>query len=127
MTFLKKNKPTNNLNNYIMENTHEFKAVHDPLFCEEGDIPFEVHLVNKDGSKFVTIQEEFYNPKDVPACNPENSCEVIQNFLEDNNVLDYPGQNNELLDSILDYKDYNEYKLKTSFKYKVMKFLKLTK
>ena len=64
-----------------MENTHEFKPVHDPLFCEEGDIPFDVHLVNKDGSEFKTTQEEFHNPKDVPACNPENTCEVIQDFL----------------------------------------------
>lgn len=34
---------------------------------------------------------------------------------------------NNLINSILDYKDYDEYKRKTSFKYKVMKFLKLTK
>lgn len=34
---------------------------------------------------------------------------------------------NNIINSILDYKDYNEYKRKTSFKYKVMKFLKLTK
>lgn len=91
MTFLKKNKPTNNLNNYIMENTHEFKAVHDPLFCEEGDIPFDVHLVNKDGSEFVTIQEEFHNPKDIPACNPENDCSIIQDFIgeEDGSYDEY--------------------------------------
>ena len=66
-----------------MENTHEFKPVHDPLFCKEGDIPFDVHLVNKDGSKFKTTQEEFHYPKDIPACNPENTCEVIQDFLEE--------------------------------------------
>ena len=69
-----------------MENTHEFKPVHDPLFCKEGDIPFDVHLVNKDGNEFKKIQEEFYNPKDVPACNPENTCEVIQDFLEEDGV-----------------------------------------
>jgi len=63
-----------------MKNTHEFKPVHDPLFCEEGDV---AHLVNKDGSEFKTIQEEFCYPKDIPACNPDNSCEVIQDFLED--------------------------------------------
>ena len=34
---------------------------------------------------------------------------------------------NNLVDSILDYKDYNEYKRKTTFKYKVLKFLRLTK
>jgi hypothetical protein len=34
---------------------------------------------------------------------------------------------NDVINSILDYKDYDEYKCKTSFKYKVMKFLKLTK
>lgn len=66
-----------------MEKEYELKTVHDPLFCEEGDIPFDVHLVNKDGSEFVTIQEEFHNPKDIPACNPENTCEVIQDFLEE--------------------------------------------
>ena len=34
---------------------------------------------------------------------------------------------NNLVNSILDFKDHDEYKLKTSFKYKVLKFLKLTK
>lgn len=34
---------------------------------------------------------------------------------------------NALINSIVDYKDYNEYKHKTSFKYKVLKFFKLTK
>ena len=69
-----------------MENTHEFKPVHDPLFCKEGDIPFDVHLVNKDGSEFKTTQEEFHYPKDIPACNPKNTCEVIQDFLEEDGI-----------------------------------------
>jgi hypothetical protein len=34
---------------------------------------------------------------------------------------------NNLINSIADYKDYNEYKLKTSFRYKLLKFFKLTK
>jgi len=34
---------------------------------------------------------------------------------------------NNLVNSILDYKDHDEYKRKTSFKYKVLRFLKLTK
>ena len=34
---------------------------------------------------------------------------------------------NNIINSILDYKDHNEYKRKTSIKYKVLKFLKLTK
>jgi hypothetical protein len=33
---------------------------------------------------------------------------------------------NAVVNSILDYKDYDEYKRKTSFKYKVLRFLKLT-
>lgn len=66
-----------------MENTHEFKPVHDSLFCKEGDISFDVHLVNKDGSEFKTTQEEFHYPKDIPACNPENTCEVIQDFFDE--------------------------------------------
>ena len=33
---------------------------------------------------------------------------------------------NNLVNSILDYKDYDEYKLKTSLKYKVLRFLKIT-
>ena len=34
---------------------------------------------------------------------------------------------NAFIESILHYKDYDEYKYKTSFKYKVLKFLKLAK
>ena len=34
---------------------------------------------------------------------------------------------NTLIESIVDYKDCDEYKYKTSFKYKVLKFLKLVK
>ena len=34
---------------------------------------------------------------------------------------------NNLLESIINYKDYDEYKYKTSFKYKLLKFLKLVK
>ena len=34
---------------------------------------------------------------------------------------------NTFIENIVDYKDYDEYKYKTSFKYKVLKFLKLIK
>lgn len=34
---------------------------------------------------------------------------------------------NALVNSILDFKDHDEYKRKTSFKYKALRFLKLTK
>ena len=34
---------------------------------------------------------------------------------------------NAFMENILNYKDYDEYKYKTSFKYKVLKFLKLVK
>ena len=34
---------------------------------------------------------------------------------------------NNMINGISDYKDYDEYKYKTSFKYKVLKFLKLVK
>jgi len=34
---------------------------------------------------------------------------------------------NALINSIIDYKDYDDYKHKTSFKYKALKFLRLTK
>ena len=34
---------------------------------------------------------------------------------------------NTLIENILDYKDYDEYKYKNSFKYKVLKVLKLVK
>jgi hypothetical protein len=78
-----------------MEPTHEFKPVHDPLFCEEGDIPAilpnpeekdffkNVHLVNSYGNEFRTAEDKFYNPGDIPACDSENSCEIIQEFLKD--------------------------------------------
>ena len=55
------------------------------LFFGKEEIP-TAHLVNKDGSEFKTIQEEFYNPGDIPACNPENTCEVIQDFLEEDGI-----------------------------------------
>jgi len=28
-------------------------------------------------------ENKFYGPGTIPACNPENTCEVIQDFLED--------------------------------------------
>ena len=34
---------------------------------------------------------------------------------------------NTLIENIVDHKDYDEYKYKTSFNYKVLKFLKLVK
>ena len=34
---------------------------------------------------------------------------------------------NAVVESILDYNNYNEYKYKTSFKYKILKMFKLTK
>lgn len=52
------------------------------LFFGKEEIP-TAHLVNKNGNEFKTIQEEFYNPGNIPACNPENTCEVIQDFLEE--------------------------------------------
>jgi len=81
-----------------MENTHEFKTVHDPLFCEEADIPAilpnpeekdffkNVHLVNSYGTEFLTAEKKFYTPGTIPACNPDNTCEVIQDFLEEDGI-----------------------------------------
>jgi hypothetical protein len=67
-----------------MENTHEFKTVHDPLFCEEGDAPY--NLFDDDGSPIKINVKSNDNLKNIPACNPENTCEVIQNFLEENGI-----------------------------------------
>ena len=71
-----------------MENTHEFKPVHDPLFCEEGDAAY---LVDKDGSEFMSTTNKFYNPGNIPACNPENDCSIIQDFIgeEDGSYDEY--------------------------------------
>jgi hypothetical protein len=41
------------------------------------------YLVNKDGSEYESTEDKFCNPEDIPACNPENNCEVIQDFLEE--------------------------------------------
>lgn len=30
-----------------------------------------------------STESKFYNPGAIPACNPENTCEVIQDFLEE--------------------------------------------
>jgi hypothetical protein len=91
-----------------MEPTHEFKQVYDPLFCEEGDV---AHLLNKDGSEFKSIKDKFYHPEDVPACNPDNTCEVIQDFLEDDHVKDYAGQPKEAIKEFLGEEDgsYDQY------------------
>jgi hypothetical protein len=62
-----------------MENTHELKTVHDPLFCKEGDIAFVLNTEKE----YQSTEDKFYNPGDIPACNPENTCEVIQDFLEE--------------------------------------------
>ena len=62
-----------------MENTHELKTVHDPLFCKEGDIAFVLNTEKE----YQSTEDKFYNPGDIPACNPENTCEIIQDFLED--------------------------------------------
>jgi F0F1-type ATP synthase gamma subunit len=35
------------------------------------------------------LDESEYIDRIVPACNPENTCEVIQDFLEDVNIKDY--------------------------------------
>lgn len=67
-----------------MENTHEFKPVHDPLFCEEGDEPY--NLFDDDGSPIKINIKSNYNLKNVPVCNPKNSCKVIQDFLEEGGV-----------------------------------------
>jgi hypothetical protein len=33
-------------------------------------------------------ENKFYNPEDTPACNPDNSCEIIQDFLQEGDELD---------------------------------------
>lgn len=62
-----------------MENTHEFKTVHDPLFCEKQDIAF---ILNTE-KEYQSTEDKFYNPGDIPACNPENDCSVIQDLLNE--------------------------------------------
>lgn len=62
-----------------MENNQELKAVHDPLFCEEGDVPYNLNI--EKGTGYESIENKFYNPGNIPACNPENDCSIIQNFL----------------------------------------------
>lgn len=70
-----------------MENTHEFKPVHDSLFCKEGDIAF---ILNTE-KEYQSTETKFYNPGDIPACNPENDCSVIQDFIgeEDGSYDEY--------------------------------------
>lgn len=70
-----------------MENTHEFKAVHDPLFCKEEDIAF---ILNTE-KEYQSTENKFYNPGDIPACNPENDCSILQDFIgeEDGSYDEY--------------------------------------
>jgi hypothetical protein len=103
--------------------------------------PKRVVGVHYDPTKFFTIRvvhaegmQEFLCPdgKEIYEKNEErkraSEADLESTFInrlkpDSEEQLKY----NDVINSILDYKDYNEYKLKTSFKYKVMKFLKLTK
>jgi hypothetical protein len=93
-----------------MENTHEFKAVHDPLFCQEGDIPYTLEKpVQLPSPKFpngkdipANLLETDYVDRIVPPCNPDNSCEVIQDFLENENLKDYKSEPNSVIKEFLD-------------------------
>lgn len=72
-----------------MENNQELKAVHDPLFCKEGDVPYNLNI--EKGTGYESIENKFYNPGNIPACNPENDCSVIQDLLgeEDGSYDEY--------------------------------------
>ncbi len=103
--------------------------------------PKRVVGVHHDPTKFFTIRicytegmQEFLCPdgEDIYEKNEErkrartaNLDSVFINRLaaDSEEQLRY----NNLINSIVDYKNYDEYKRKTSFKYRVLKFLKLTK
>jgi hypothetical protein len=72
-----------------MENTHEFKAVHDPLFCKEGGVPYDLNI--EKGTGYESTESKFYNPGNIPACDPHNDCSVIQDFIgeEDGSYDEY--------------------------------------
>ena len=103
--------------------------------------PKRVVGVHHDPTLFFTIQvisvdgmQEFLCPdgEDVYHSQEERRRERFrEQELAFKNRLDANSEEqiryNNLVNSILDYKDYNDYKLKTSFKYRVLKFLKITK
>ncbi len=64
------------------------KNTHDHWFCKEEDFLKNVHLVNSYGDDYIIGDKKFYNPGDMPACNPQVGCEVIQDFLENEDVKD---------------------------------------
>ena len=98
-------------------------------------------ISSEDGKQFFTIRmynvddmQEFLCPdgEDVYHSQQERRRErfreqelAFENRLAANSEeqLKY----NNIVNSILDFKDHDEYKRKTSFKYKVLRFLKLTK
>ena len=103
--------------------------------------PKRVVGVHSDPTKFFTIRvvhaegmQEFLCPdgEDVYHSQEERRRERFREqelAFENRLAADSEEQlrYNNMINSILDYKDYDEYKLKTSFKYKVMRFFKLTK
>ena len=103
--------------------------------------PKRVVGVHHDPTKFFTIRvfhtegmQEFLCPdgKEIYEKNEERkrACEANLKSIFINRLKPDSEEQlryNDVINSILDYKDYDEYKRKTSFKYKVMKFLKLTK
>ena len=103
--------------------------------------PKRVVGVHNDPTKFFTIRicytegmQEFLCPdgEDVYHSQQERRRERFrdQELAFENRLASDSEEQlryNNLVNSILDFKDHDEYKRKTSFKYKVMKFLKLTK
>ena len=103
--------------------------------------PKRVVGVHNDPTKFFTIRvvytegmQEFLCPdgEDVYHSQQERRRERFrdQELAFENRLASDSEEQlryNNLVNSILDYKDYDEYKLKTSLKYKVLRFLKITK
>jgi hypothetical protein len=40
-------------------------------------------ILKNAGPGWESTENKFYNTETIPACNPDNTCEVIQDFLED--------------------------------------------
>lgn len=113
-----------------MESTQEGKKIIEPkkIIGVSDDILFTLRKYHgEDMQEFLCPDGEEVYKKDEERkqrCK-DNLEKAFENRLKPDSEeqLKY----NAVIDSILDYKDHNEYKRKTSFKYKVLKFLKLTK
>jgi len=98
------------------------------ISSEDGKQFFTIRMYNVDDMQeylCIDCKEKYEKDEERKRARTANLDSAFINRLpaDSEEQLKY----NAIIDSIVEYNSYKEYKYKTSFKYKVLKFLKLTK